>query len=109
MSIRRISIILAASCVLTACNESEWSTRSEQTLTVQGAPEDVARFAALQGSLRPALRTSTVDADEAGMRKLVVHQPENFGCERVVHITREALAAGLEYKYHGERVTRRQT
>lgn len=74
------------------------STSLERKMIVTGASEDVARFVALQGSRRPILETTGPAAGAAGDSQAVVSLPAKFSEEDLMHTTREALAAGLDYR-----------
>lgn len=74
------------------------STSLEKKMIVTGAPEDVARFVALQASRKPVLATTPPVAAEAGDTQSTVSIPAKFSAEDLHHTSREALAAGLDYR-----------
>jgi hypothetical protein len=91
---------LAASAVLAGCSQNERATsRVQSHLTVVGSQDGVERFAELQGALRPALAVSAIKPHGSGRAEAVVALPVGFSGRNLVHTTREALAAGLSYKF----------
>ena len=97
-------IALLTSTVLTGCNRDEHLTvKVEKHLMVTGPQEGVDRFVKLQGSLRPALPTSRVQRLKNGRAEAKVTLPASYKGEDLVHTTREALAAGLDYRFEERR------
>ncbi|WP_294330624.1 hypothetical protein [uncultured Sphingomonas sp.] len=72
-------------------------------LTVWGPKAGVTRFLALQGALKPALAVSAPKSLGTDKAEATVTLPAGYKGEDVVHTTREALAAGLWYKYEERR------
>lgn len=101
MRLRSLMLIaLFPSMPLAGCNRDEHSTAEvEKHLTVTGPQSGVKRFAKLQGSLRPALRMSAIQSLGNGRARATVMLPANSKGEDLVHTTREALAAGLNYRF----------
>ncbi len=93
-------VILATSTSLAGCGRREATTAFEdKRLTVAGSHDDVERFAKLQGSRRPALAISTIKPLSNGRAEATVTLPASYDGEDLIHTTREALAADLEYRF----------
>jgi hypothetical protein len=91
---------LAASAALAGCSQNERTISKVQShLTVIGSRDGVEGFAKLQGALRPALAVSAIKPHGSGRAEAVVTLPLGFSGRDLVHTTREALAAGLNYKF----------
>jgi hypothetical protein len=93
-------MILAASFAVAGCDRSGPArTVAESQLTVAGPRDNVERFAKLQASLRPVRPLSPIKSLDNGRAELTVTLPAKPSGQDVVHITREALAAGLRYEF----------
>jgi len=97
--------VLALSC-LSACHDRAQVVSVEKQLVVIGSKDGIANFSALQRSRRPALRTTAAIAEPDGRLKTVVTLPATFTGAELIHTTREALAAGLRYRYVERRFSR---
>lgn len=95
---------LLASVVLAGCSRNAVAAAdADKHLTVTGSQDGVIRFAKLQGSLRSALAVSPIKRIGGGQAEVVVTLPTDFSTGDLVHTTREALAAGLSYKFEEDR------
>lgn len=100
MRLKFLTLILATSTALTGCSGGERSdVQVGKQLTVWGSQVGLTRFVKLQGSLRPALAVSTPKSLGNGRAEATVTFPVSYKGEDLVHRTREALTAGLSYKY----------
>ena len=90
---------LMALSTLSACDSQSQNTISEKKLSVVGSVEGIATFVALQGALRPSLKTSVPTIIRGNQLQAVVSLPATFSGTDLLHTTREALAAGLSYRY----------
>ena len=101
MQLHRAILCGLAAVSLAACDRQQVSTTTtkvDRQLSVTGARDDVERFVALQRSLRPPLETAPVEQLADGRATAVVTIPADRTGKDLVHTTREALAAGLDYK-----------
>lgn len=106
MRLRYITLIALAACgAVSACTKETTATQIERKMTVAGSYEDVQRFVALQGSLRPQIITSGIEVLPDGRSTATATIPVSHTGTDLVHTTREALAAGLSYKYEDRRST----
>jgi hypothetical protein len=91
---------LAASVMLAGCSGTEQTIREAKSkLTITGPRDGVERFAKLQGALRPAIAMSTIKLFGRNQAEAEVILPAGVNGPDIVHTTREALAAGLSYKF----------
>jgi len=97
--------LVALSC-LSACHDRAQVVLVEKQLVVIGPSDGIANFSALQRSRRPALRTTAPVTEPDGRLKAVVTLPATFTGAELIHTTREALAAGLRYRYVERRFSR---
>ncbi|MBB3862412.1 hypothetical protein GGQ88_003712 [Novosphingobium hassiacum] len=98
MSVRSSILVAMALAALAGCSGDE-HTKAEQHLMVAGPEDGVNRFAELQRSRRPTLVVSSVRPVGKGRVEAIVSLPAAFSSRELVQTTREALAAGLEYKF----------
>jgi len=99
-----VLFVLAASTALTGCGRVETeATLVDGRLTVAGSHDGVERFAKLQGSRRPALAMSATTPLGNGRAEATVTLPASYDAQDLVHTTREALAAGLDYRFEARR------
>lgn len=103
-------LILVVSASLTGCERGGTTiTIVDKRVIVSGSPDGVERFAALQGARRPAPVTSPIKPIGNGRAEATVTLPASYNGEDLNQLTREALAAGLNYKFeeHRTAATRR--
>lgn len=106
----RALAILACVVSLNACGAGgEQTDSSKRQLMVTGTAAGMERFVARQSSRRPALTVSRPQIGGNGQATAVVDLPSAFTGQDVVHITREALAEGLAYRYVEHSVVSRRT
>lgn len=105
MRVRDLVIAVVFSVATWGCSQPTTVTKVERKLTVIGNREGVARFVALQGALRPRIETSEIKVLANGQSSATADIPISHSGRDVVHTTREALAAGLSYKFEDYRVT----
>lgn len=106
MRLRYITLIAWATCgAVSACTKETTATQIERKMTVAGSYEGVQRFVALQGSLRPRIITSGIEVLPDGRSSATATIPVSYTGTDLVHTTREALAAGLSYKFEDRRST----
>jgi len=100
-------VIIALSTTLASCNRSEHiTTNVVRKITVTGSAEGVERFVKLQGSAPLPLSASAITSLGQGRAEATVTIPANFGGNDLVHTTREALAAGLSYRFDEQHSTK---
>jgi len=107
MQARKLAVAVAFCAATWGCSQPATTTTTtvERKLTVTGSREGVERFVALQGSLRPRIRTSTIKTLADGKASATAIIPISHTGKDVIHTTREALAAGLSYKFKDHRFT----
>lgn len=110
MRLGNVTLFALAACgAVSACSNNSDNkvtvNHNERHLTVTGTRDAVERFVALQGSLRPRLPTSSIENVGDGQATARVMLPATHSGADLVHTTREALAAGLSYKYEYQRET----
>jgi hypothetical protein len=98
-----LTAILASTALVGCARNDHTVTTAEKKLTVSGARDGVERFAKLQQSRTPALAVSAIAPLGAGRAEAEVMLPVSFTGKDLVHTTREALAAGLDYKFEARR------
>lgn len=92
--------LLALSITLASCGKSNHATTmAVRKMTVSGTTASVERFVKLQKSAPIPLAASSVTSLDKGRAEATVTIPANFDGRSLVHTTREALAAGLSYRY----------
>ena len=102
MRVKHIILIAAMLATLPGCNRAEQTVpQVEQNLTVEGPRDGVERFAGQQRSRRLGLAVFAVRPVGNDRVEATVMLPATFTGKDLVHTTREALAAGLEYNYEG--------
>ncbi len=106
MKIGYVTLIALAACgAVSACTEETTVSQIDRKMTVTGSHEGVERFVALQGSLRPRIATSNIEVLPDGRSSATAMIPVAHTGTDLVHTTREALAAGLSYKFEDRRAT----
>ena len=89
---------LASLIALAGCGEAQEPVAyADNHVTIRGSAEDVARFAELQQSRRPALGVSDPEPVEGGMRSVTIEFPEDSTTADLKQVMRDAAAAGLSY------------
>ena len=89
-----------AATLMSGCTAHEANDQAvHKQLIVTGSEAGVRRFVALQNSRRPTLPVSSITFEVGGPATAVVALPSGYSGRELVNTTREALAAGLSYKY----------
>ncbi|WP_157105720.1 hypothetical protein [Sphingomonas sp. TDK1] len=102
-----ILLISIASASVAACSGGARDTTVVvKQLRVWGPQERLTRFVRLQGSARHPLVVSNAKPLDIGQAQAVVTLPASYTGEDLVHTTREALVAGLSYRYEERKLTR---
>lgn len=106
MRVKIPALVLFMCTPLLACSGgNHQDVQVSKTLTVWGPKAGVTRFLALQGGLKPAVTVSAPKPLGNDKAEATVTLPASYKGEDLVHTTREALAAGLWYKYEERRST----
>lgn len=101
---KAIILIATTLATLAGCSDDEHAvTKVEQHLTVAGPQDGIDRFVKLQHSRRPSLAVSAFRPVGNGYVEATLTIPATYTGQELVHTTREALVAGLEYQYDGHR------
>jgi hypothetical protein len=102
--VKAIILIATTLASLAGCSRDEHAvTKVEQHLTVAGPQDGMDRFVKLQHSRRPSLEVSAFRPVGNGHVEATLTIPATYTGLELVHTTREALAAGLDYQYDGHR------
>ena len=105
------AVACAFACmVLGGCSQdANERAKVERQLTVTGPKEGLDRFVKLQTTARPVVEVVDVKSLPNGQKVARMRIPVGYDGEDLIHTTREALAADLNYKFEEHRTVESAT